>query len=112
MESSNLNCLVNNDIEEEDSDSRWWSKFEVLHRIYSNFSCMTAIMVSIVNKHVSPANSSNLLKMLQDPVSLFYIKIEMASYVEGLMKVVQFTYGSESDGQLVFEFGDKIDELI
>jgi hypothetical protein len=73
---------------------------------------MTAIVVSIVNKHVSPANSAKLLKMLQGPVSLLYVKIELASYVEGLMKVAQFTYGSESDGQLVFEFGYNIDELI
>jgi hypothetical protein len=28
------------------------------------------------------------------------------------MKVVQLTCGAEHDGQLVFEFGDKIDELI
>jgi hypothetical protein len=94
------------------SDNRWWSQFEVLHTIYSNFSCMTAIVVSIFNKHVSPANSAKMRKMLQDPVSFLYVKIELGSYVEGLMKVVQFTYGAERDGQLVFEFGYKIDELI
>jgi hypothetical protein len=59
-----------------------------------------------------PATSDRLLMMLQDPVYLFYVKIELASYVEGLMKVVKFTYGAESYGQLVFEFGDNIYGLI
>jgi hypothetical protein len=73
---------------------------------------MNAIMVRSVKKHVSLSIFFKLLKMLQDPVSLFYVKIELAFYVEGLMKVVQLTYGAESDGQLVFVFGDNIDELI
>jgi hypothetical protein len=73
---------------------------------------MVEIIMKIVKKDVSPASSTKLLKMLQNQVTLYYIKIQLAAYIEGLKKIVEFTYSAESNGQLVFKFGQKIDDLI
>jgi hypothetical protein len=43
---------------------------------------------------------------------LYYVKIEMASYIDGLKKIVKFTCGAESDGQHVFSIEKKIDDII
>jgi hypothetical protein len=70
------------------------------------------VIFKIVEKHESADNSSNLFKMLQYPISLFYIKIKLASYTEGIKKIIEFTYDAESDGQLILSFGKKIDEML
>jgi hypothetical protein len=84
----------------------------VFHLLYLNFGFLVENTVKIIEKHVSPANSAKLLKMLQNTVTLYYIKIELAAYIEGLKKIVEFTYGAESDRQLLFKFGEKINDLI
>jgi hypothetical protein len=94
------------------SDNHWWSQFEVLHVIYTSFYCLTVVIINIVVKGAVPVTSAKLLKMLQDRIIVFYINIELAAFIEGLNKVVEFTYGPEADGQLVFTFGDKIVELV
>jgi hypothetical protein len=80
--------------------------------IYANFGCLTVVIIEIVVNGVAPANSSKLLKMLQDQITMFYIKIELVDFIEGLKEVVEFTCGAKADGQLVFTFGDNIDELV
>lgn len=84
----------------------------MFHLLYLNFGFMVDIIVKIMEKHASPANSAKLLKMLHNTVTLYYIKIELSAYIEGLTMIMEFTYGTKSDGQLVFKFDEKIDDLI
>jgi hypothetical protein len=92
-------------------DKCWWSKFIVFHMLL-NFGYVMELIFKTLEKHESPENSTKLLKMLQYPISLFYIEIKFASYTEGLKKIGEFTYDAESDGQLVVSFGKNIDDMI
>jgi hypothetical protein len=59
--------------------------------LYTSFSCVGVAILEIVQKHIAPEKASKLLKMLQNPVTLFYIKIDLAAYIEGLDMFVEFT---------------------
>jgi hypothetical protein len=50
---------------------------------------LTAVIIEIVVKGVPPTNSAKLLNMRHDPITMFYIKIELAAFIEGLKKVVE-----------------------
>jgi hypothetical protein len=94
------------------SDNRWWIKYEVFMILYTIFSCVGVVILKIVQKHIAPANASKLLKMLQNPVTLFYIKIELAACIEVLKMLVELTNSAESECPLVFRFSKKLDDLI
>jgi hypothetical protein len=94
------------------SNNRWWSKFEVFMIFNTNFSCVGLVILEIVQKHIVPANASKLLKMLQNPATLFYIMIERGAYIEEFKMLVEFTYSADIDGPLVFRFAKKVDDLI
>jgi hypothetical protein len=87
----------------------WWSQYNIFHVIYSIFACMTSIMVKNVQKHAAHVSSA---KMLQDPEMLFYIRIELSDFIEGLMNIIQFLYGAKSDDRLVFNFDKMINESV
>jgi hypothetical protein len=53
-----------------------------------------------------------MLRMIQDPASLWSLNIELSALVEGLDAIVKLTYIMEGDGELAFKAGTSVDALI
>jgi hypothetical protein len=64
------------------SENCRFSQYEVFTSIYLNFSCIDKVAISLVDEEVVRHNDSALLRMIQDPTSLWSLKIELSDLVE------------------------------
>jgi hypothetical protein len=88
------------------------SQYEVFNSIYLNFACIDRVVIGLVEEEVAPRNAASLLRMIQDPASLWSLKIELSALLEGLDAISKFTYIMECDGELAFKAGTSVDALI
>jgi hypothetical protein len=63
---------------------------------------MNEIIEIIIETHVLPSDSVRILNTLHNPVTLFYVKIDLTSYSNVLKMILEFTYAAESYGWLFF----------
>ena len=66
------------------SETRWFSKYDVMEKIFRLFPDILTVITRVTKKEVSTANSSKLLKLLLDPVNKWKLQIQLSSYVEAL----------------------------
>ena len=79
------------------SNTRWWSRFEVIHQVFKAFGDVTRFLES---DHMPPATSSKLLDILNDSAKNRKLKIELAITVDAMEPFVKATYVLEGDGAL------------
>jgi hypothetical protein len=94
------------------SKNCWYSQYEVFASIYLNFAFIDWVAIFLVEEEVETGNTAYLLRMIQDPASLWSLEIEISALVEGLDAIANFTYSMECDGQLAFKAGRSVDALI
>ena len=79
------------------SETRWWSKWEVLKQVMLLFGPFLQ-----ENSDVSPATHGKLIKILTNPSKKAYLMIELAVVIDIGEHFVKATYSLEGDGPLVF----------
>ena len=95
------------------SETRWFSKYDVLEKLSKLFPDILTIMTKVVAKKLSKANAHALLNLLLDPAKKIQLEIELAAYVDGLHELRNLCYYLESDGTDVpFKCGARIDEFM
>jgi hypothetical protein len=93
------------------SETRWYSKYEVLASLYGKWSSLPALFRRLITDDAAVTNSGKLLDMLEDRSISKMLAIELAAYIDALEPIVKFCYNLEGDGQLVFEAGQIIDNM-
>ena len=82
------------------SSTRWWSKWEVMHRVMLYFGDIAPFLEE--NPELSPATRGKLLEMLQNTSIQAHIQTEIAGIVDADEVIVKATYSLEGDGPLAF----------
>ena len=82
------------------SNTRWWSKWEVLKQVSDYFGDVLPFLEGNVN--LSPATRQNLLDILENPQDLQDLHLELAAIVDDGIHFVKSTYSLEGDGPLIF----------
>jgi len=93
------------------SSTRWFSKYDVVERLFKYFGDFQALLEEMVRNHVSPASSGKLLNLFEDGSTKWHARIELSAYVECLFYLRNFCYRMEGDGDLIFTAATSIDEL-
>ena len=78
------------------SSTRWWSQFEVIHRMLKTFSDVKKFLET---DDLPPATSTKLLHVLNDPAKTRKLKIKIATTVDA-MEFVKATCKLEGYGPL------------
>ena len=80
--------------------------------MFEYFPDLLTVMTNVANKGFSSKNSAKLLKMLLDETQVWYLKIELASYVEALFDLRNLCYFLEGDGtDMPFKVGERLDRI-
>ena len=96
---------------EEYSDTRWFSKYDVMKLVATYFPDMKTVLNQMLAGKVSKQNTPKLLQMLNDDSTRFYLEIELSAVIENLSFLRQFCYTLEGDGTLVFQAGKLVDQF-
>ena len=83
------------------SETRWWSKWEIWHQVSLYFGDVVPFLED--NQDVSANTTQQLLAILQDPVQLSTLRLQLAATVDAGKYFVSATYALEGDGPLIFE---------
>ena len=81
------------------SETRWWSRWEVLHQTMLYFGDIAPFLQE---NDLSPAGRGKILAILADPQKKILLQIELAVVVDVGEQFVKATYSLEGDGPLVF----------
>ena len=79
------------------SETRWWSKFEVIRQIHDTFGDVSSFCEC---SDLPTASSGKLIEILNDPPKCRKLKIELANTVDSMAPFVRTTYNLEGDGLL------------
>ena len=82
------------------SDTRWWSKWEVLNQVVNYFGYVEPFLRE--NEDICPANRQHLLEIIDDPQTCQDLRLELAAIVDAGVHFVKATYYSEGDGPFIF----------
>jgi len=82
------------------SNTRWWSKWEVLKQVADYFGDVLPFLEENVN--LSPATRQHLLDIFENPQDLQDLRLELAAIVDAGIHFVKATYNLEGDGPLIF----------
>jgi hypothetical protein len=93
------------------STTRWFSKYDVVERVFQYFGDVPALLEMMVQNNVSPASAGKLLNLLEDGSTKWHARIELSAYVECLFYLRNFCYRMEGNGDLIFTAATSIDEL-
>jgi hypothetical protein len=96
---------------EEYSDTRWFSKYDVMKLVATYFPDMKTVLTQMLEGKVSKQSTPSLLKMLTDDFTRFYLEIELSAIIENLSFLRLFCYTLEGDGDLVFQAGKLVDQF-
>ena len=88
------------------SDTRWWSKWEVLNQVVNYFGYVEPFLRE--NEEICPANRQHLLEIFDDPQACQDLRLELAAIVDAGVHFVKATYYLEGDGPLVFSCYEKL----
>lgn len=90
------------------SDTRWWSKWEVLNVVMQYFGDVEPFLREI---DVSPVCRGKLLELFDDQDKLRDLQIELAAMIDAGRHFVSATYYLEGDGPLVFSCYERLSSL-
>ena len=88
------------------SDTRWWSKWEVLNQVVNYFGYVEPFLRG--NEEICPANRQHLLEIFDDPQTCQDLRLELAAIVDAGVHFVKATYYLEGDGPLIFSCYEKL----
>jgi hypothetical protein len=72
------------------STTRWFSKYEVFEFLSALFSSLEAVIFKLIASKVSPMSASKLLELINHDIKSWYLKIELAAFVEVLLPFRNF----------------------
>ena len=72
------------------SDTRWWSKWEVLKQVLDLFGDVEPLLRD--NEEICPANRGHLLEIIGDPQSCQDLRLELAAVIDAGVHFVNATY--------------------
>ena len=81
------------------SDTRWWSKWEVMDQLLVMFGDVKGFLEN--NDDIGPATRSKLLAIFNDQAKAACLQIELAAIIDAGTLLVKATYNLEGDGPLV-----------
>ena len=88
------------------SNTRWWSRWEVMHQIKVQFG---VVVPFLTNEDLrSSAAHSHLLAIVQNTPRYQSLRVELASVVDCGHPIVKATYRLEGDGPLIFQAYEEI----
>lgn len=90
------------------SDTRWWSKWEVLNLVMQYFGDVEPFLRE---NDISPVCRANLLELFDDVNNLRDLNIELAAMIDAGRHFVAATYYLEGDGPLVFTCYERLSAL-
>lgn len=90
------------------SDTRWWSKWEILNLVLEYFGDVEPFLREI---DISPVCRHNLLEIFDDADKLRDLHIELAAMIDAGRHFVSATYYLEGDGPLVFTCYERLSAL-
>ena len=82
------------------SNTRWWSKWEMLKQVSDYFGDVAPFLQE--NDNLSPQTRRHLLDIFESPQELQLLKLELAVLVDVSVHFVTATYYLEGDGPLIF----------
>lgn len=92
------------------SPTCWWSKWEVVKAVIVQFGDIEPFLR--VQNDLSPATCSKLLGIVSDPAKNAFIKIEVASVMDGGECLVKVTYKLEGDGLLALRAFELVNTIL
>ena len=81
------------------SETRWWSKWEVLQQVMLLFGDVLPLQENV---DISPATRGKLLAIFSNPQNRAYLLEELAVVIDIGEHFVKATYNMEGDGPLIF----------
>ncbi|KAK3723054.1 hypothetical protein QZH41_000310 [Actinostola sp. cb2023] len=81
------------------SNTRWWSKWEVLKQVADYFGDVLPFLEENVN--LSPATRQHLLDIFENPQDLQDLRLELAAIVDAGIHFVKATYNLEGNKSVV-----------
>ena len=88
------------------SETRWWSKWEILNQVADFFGDVEPFLRE--NENICPANRQHLLDIIDNPQDLQDLRLELAAIVDAGVYFVKATYYLEGDGPLIFSCYEKL----
>ena len=88
------------------SETRWWSKWEILNQVVDFFGDVEPFLRE--NENICPANRQHLLNIIENPQDLQDLRLELAAIVDAGVYFVKATYYLEGDGPLIFSCYEKL----
>lgn len=88
------------------SDTRWWSKWEVLKQVLELFADVEPFLRE--NEEICPANRRHLLEIFDNPQSCQNLRLELAALIDAGVHFVNATYYLEGDGPLIFSCYERL----
>ena len=82
------------------SNTRWWSKWEVLNQVMKFFGDVESFLRE--NENLSPVCRAAQLELFDNIVTARDLDIELAALIDAGKHLVKATYHLEGDGPLVF----------
>jgi hypothetical protein len=70
------------------SETRWFSKYDVLEKLSTLFPDLLTVITSVVAKGISPANSTKLLNLLLDPLKSSVTWVDQHLSVTAVLVIV------------------------
>ena len=92
------------------SQTRWWSKWEVLEQLLVTFGDVKRFLDD--NEDVGLATRIKLLAILGDQQKNACLQIELAAVIDAGTPLVKATYNLEGDGPLVLKCHDQISTVL
>ena len=88
------------------SETRWWSKWEMLNQLCTNFADVQPFLQA--NRDISPKTTDRLLLILEDEDDRISLELELAAMIDIGKHLVRATYALEGDGPLVLTTYEKL----
>lgn len=88
------------------SETRWWSKWEVLKQVFDLFGDVEPFLRE--NEEICPANRQHLLEIFDNPQSYQNLRLELAALIDAGVHFVNATYYLEGDGPLIFSCYERL----
>ena len=82
------------------SNTRWWSKWEVLKQVSHYFDDVAPFLQE--DENLSPQIRQHLLEIINDPQDLQDLRLELGVMADVGVHFVNATYYLEGDGTLIF----------
>ena len=92
------------------SATRWWSKWELMKQIMTQFGDIEPFLKSSTD--VGPSSRQKLLAILSNAEKLKHLKLELASVIDWGEVFVKATYNLEGDGPLAFTCYEEVQRVV